>query len=220
MKLYIPEHLKSVPVIKQLWEMVKSYSNDLKWNSEIPGSFDDYQFSLKTDPVISFLDLVLPKWVDVIRGDESTRYDPDKGTVYKIWEGELIDTGYWDSETLLPLIERERKKKINYLSSLLYSVKGTFKVLEYLKQFGILGDSKILGLTYTTKSIEIRIDAIKVDRDLFFSMLEAFLGALLYFEELTIKVGESKIELGGNLKVNIDTGEFYYIHEKVKYKEG
>lgn len=219
MKLYIPEHLKSIKIIEQLYEMVKYYGNDKAWNSAIPGSFDNYNFSLKTDPVVSFLDLVLPRWVDVIdKHGSTTRYNPDEKKTYKIINRQLTDIGFWD-DRLFPIISEERKKKINYLSCLLYSVKGTFKVLDYLKQFGILGESKILDLKYTTKSIEIKIDQIKVDRDLFFSSLETFLSSLLYFEKLTILVNESGIELKGDINVNIDTGEFYYKYEKIKYKE-
>ena len=185
----------------------------MKWNQVTPSSFDNYKFSLKTDPVISFLDLILPSWVDLVRNGVSSRYDPVKKTVYTIEDNNLTDTGYWDDK-LLPVIEEERKRKINYLSSMFYSVKGTFKVLEYLKLFGIFGNS-LKDIRYTTKSIDIKIDSISVDRDQFFSMIEAFLGTLLYFEELNITIGESKIEFSGELKVNIDTGEFYYKHEKI-----
>ena len=213
MKIYIPEHLKSIHIIKQLYEMIKSYGEDIKWNQVTPSSFDNYKFSLKTDPVISFLDLILPSWVDLVRNGVSSRYDPINKTVYTIENNTLTDTGFWDDK-LLPVIEEERKKKISYLSSMFYSVKGTFKVLEYLKLFGIFGNS-LKDIRYTTKSIDIKIDSINVDRDQFFSMIEAFLGTLLYFEELNITIGESKIEFNGELKVNIDTGEFYYKYEKV-----
>ena len=59
MDLYIPEHLRKIGVIKQLCTLVEEYSKVYEENIE--DSFDDYNYSLKVDPVKKFINMCLPE---------------------------------------------------------------------------------------------------------------------------------------------------------------
>lgn len=52
MKLFIPQYLRSIKILDQLYNIVKAYSESA---SEPDDSFSDYYYTLKTDPVRVFL---------------------------------------------------------------------------------------------------------------------------------------------------------------------
>ena len=66
MKLYIPPYLRTgkIPVLKQLYEMVASYSEEYTDKEELD-SFNDYKASLINDPVLLFLDYCVPSLEDM-----------------------------------------------------------------------------------------------------------------------------------------------------------
>lgn len=103
----------------------------------------------------------------------------------------------------------DRQDTINYLSALFYSVKGTYKVFDYLI-FHNLIDSSRSRITYTAREIKIEISKIGVNKEIFCSALEDFLEALLYFESLKIYIDDIDLEMTGNLTTQLNHGEVYY----------
>lgn len=69
MKLYIPSHLRKIEIIDQMAKMIQEYSTN--YYESTTDSFDDYYYSLRTDPVKKFLNLCIPE--DSI--DESQDYE-------------------------------------------------------------------------------------------------------------------------------------------------
>lgn len=110
--------------------------------------------------------------------------------------------------------EQDKENKINYLSSLFYSVKGTFKVLDYIIAFGILSDwedrDSVNKITYSSRKISIHLKSIGTDKTLFCDYLEKFLCALLYFDELDITIDEISSDIADNAVISINSGYSYY----------
>lgn len=142
-------------------------------------SFDDYLDDFNKDPVGYFLALMLP--ID---------------SMVNIYKDEDIR-------------EEEYENKMNFLLALFYSVKGTFKVLDYLKLYNIFGSSGV-NISYTTKNITIEIDSIDVPVNQFYSAFEDFLTNLLYFEKLVIKIGKFNSSIEINNRSSITTGTLFY----------
>lgn len=193
MKLYIPPYLRTgkIPVLKQLYEMVASYSEEYTDKEELD-SFNDYKASLINDPVLLFLDYCVPNLEDM-----KIKYPLEEN------------------------LEELRKNHINYLTTLFYSVKGTYKVLDYLTEYDLFQTSNGLSellpdetttITYTTQSINIEIQSLpqNLDRDLFCAYLEKFLCTLLYFETLTITINSIGTKFNDNTVVSINHGEAFY----------
>lgn len=59
MKIYIPDHLKSLKIIEQMDQMIKEYSS--KYYTSNSDSFNDYYYSLMSDPVKKFVSLCISK---------------------------------------------------------------------------------------------------------------------------------------------------------------
>ena len=100
---------------------------------------------------------------------------------------------------------------INYLATLFYSVKGTYKVFDYLLYYGVI-DSDKSKINYTARSISIEIGEILVGKDIFCSAMEDFLKTLLYFESLEIIINSAGINLEGSIVNHLGHGEIYYQH--------
>lgn len=100
---------------------------------------------------------------------------------------------------------------INYLATLFYSVKGTYKVFDYLLYYSVI-DSDKSKINYTARSISIEIGEILVGKDLFCSAMEDFLKTLLYFESLEIIINSAGINLEGSIVNHLGHGEIYYQH--------
>lgn len=166
MKIYIPKHIRSLPIIDNLRKMMSAYKSDQQVDS-----FSSYRDFLKVDPVYKFLNLV--------------------------YQG-----GNEDKDVVL-----------SYLSTLFYRVKGTYKVIDFLVSFGILGDWKTVKgekATYSGRKITVYIPKISLDKDLYCTYLKNFLGALLFFEELYIEIGEIDIDIKGDISSTIESGNFNY----------
>lgn len=185
MEVYIPKHLLKVGIIKMLHEMIGQYQLQ---EAEESDSFSDYRYTLKTDPVRKFLNLIYPTSWAKADGEEVT------------------------------------KEKINYLSSLFYSVKGTFKVLDYILAFGILTDwttkDTTSTLTYSARKISVKVKSITVDKDLFCDYFEKFICALLYFDELDISVDKVLTEITDSTVASINHGIWFYQKYDAEIPEG
>ena len=97
----------------------------------------------------------------------------------------------------------EYKSCISYLSRLFYSTKGTYQVLEYMKKYL---DLRITDIKYTTKYLKLEISEVTlrdIDEKVFYDSLFDFLEALLYFENLDIKIGIINLMLGNTLRNNV-----------------
>lgn len=105
--------------------------------------------------------------------------------------------------------EEDYSAIINYLTALFYSVKGTHKIFDYLLNYNIIKTSKA-KIKYTSKSIDITLDGITIERGLFCEAFEKFLCALLFFDSLKITINNLDITMRGELGVSINHGELHY----------
>lgn len=93
----------------------------------------------------------------------------------------------------------EYNSVIAYMSRLFYSVKGTYKVFDYMREY--LG-LKIEDLSYTVKQLNFtlrEIELVDIDENVFYNSLIDFLRALLYFGESNIRIGVVKLELSNTI---------------------
>lgn len=105
--------------------------------------------------------------------------------------------------------DQDYEEVINYLSRLFYSVKGTVKVFDYMKQF--LGLKFEGDIVYTTKYIEFKLSEISLtDENLFYESLQEFLEALLYFQELRSSIDSVDLVLGGEIISSVGSGIIGY----------
>lgn len=198
MKVYIPKHLRTIPIINKLYNIIDAYS---KWNHQYQDSFSDYQFSLKTDPVLRFLGVTkVGNNIKFMDGSENYTWTGGNSVVRES-DGEII----FDDERLLKIAEETKKSELLYLTTLFYSVKGTYVVFEYLKKFDVL---KLGKITYTTKIIKLEIEEIpgNLEKDYFCDLFEEFLAALLYFEKLYIIIDSVKLDINAVADTTIGIG--------------
>ena len=203
MQIYIPKYLgERIPILKQLSEIVTGYGKKYSKDEDID-SFSDYKYSLRNDSVVRFLNYVVPG------------IDDFKFRFPTLDQAEIVQL---------------RNDYINYLTVLFYSVKGTYKVLDYITEYDLFQTSKgkvsqgqdlTTKIAYTTKSISIEIQSIPVtlDRDVFCSYLEKFLNELLYFEFLTINIKTISAEITDSTTTTLNHGDAYYQYYQVNIKE-
>lgn len=203
MQIYIPKYLRErIPILRQLFDIVVKYG-DMYSREEDVDSFSDYKYSLRNDSIVRFLDYVLP---DV---NEFKNRFPD-----------LKETD----------ITQLRNNHINYLTVLFYSVKGTYKVLDYITEYDLFqtsrgkkyqGQDLSTKIAYTTKSISIEIQSIPaaLDRDIFCSYLEKFLNELLYFESLIINIKNISAEIIDDTVTSLNHGDAYYQYYQININE-
>ena len=119
--------------------------------------------------------------------------------------------------------EDEKIEKINYLATLFYSVKGTYKVLDYITAFGILKDWENIDtttqITYTVRTLSMTVESISVDKTLFCEYFEGFICALLYFKSIILDIGEIRAEVDGNAVTSINSGSFLFQYYEAKEEE-
>lgn len=176
MRLFIKENLRAIPIINQLYNIVRAYS--LAYTGEDDkDSMEDYKYSLRNDYVQRFIDYVT------------------------LGETDLV----------------VRKNKITYLTALFYSVKGTYKVFDYMIDYSLVD----ADITYTAKNISISINTIpeSLDRDLFCTYLEKFLATLLYFESLDITISSLSISVVDNTTASLNHGKAYYQYYEAREEE-
>lgn len=59
MRLFVPEHLRNIVVVKQLCKLIEGYAD--YYEESVESSFDDYEYYMRTDPVKKFINLCLPE---------------------------------------------------------------------------------------------------------------------------------------------------------------
>jgi hypothetical protein len=88
---------------------------------------------------------------------------------------------------------------INYITHLFYSVKGTIKVIEFMKKFLNLDLNE--DFFYSPKKIRLSFKGLNTLNDsLFYDLLRNFLNALLYFNTAVISTTTNTLELTDNVK--------------------
>jgi len=176
MKLFIKENLRAIPIINQLYNIVRAYGLTYSGEDE-QDSMEDYKYSLRNDHVQRFIDYVTLGETDAV----------------------------------------VRKNKITYLTALFYSVKGTYKVFDYMIDYALAD----IDITYTAKNISISINTIpeSLDRDLFCTYLEKFLSALLYFESLDITISTLSVSVMDNTVAALNHGKAYYQYYEAREEE-
>lgn len=196
MNIFIPKYLRErVKIIDQLYNMIRAYYEEYSQTKE-EDSFDQFRFSRRNDYVVRFLDYVIP-----------TKY---------------ITTEV-NGETITVEDKATRETALNYLSKLFYSVKGTYKVLDYLIDYNILNadenwwnlnnlNNNKVDISYTARSIDVKVDELPdgLDRELYCDYLEKFLCALLYFEFLTINIGKMSTSMSEKTEVYLNRGQSFY----------
>lgn len=196
MNIFIPKYLRErVKIIDQLYNMIRAYYEEYSQTKE-EDSFDQFRFSRRNDYVVRFLDYVIP-----------TKY---------------ITTEV-NGETITVEDKTTRETALNYLSKLFYSVKGTYKVLDYLIDYNILNadenwwnlnnlNNNKVDISYTARSIDVKVDELPdgLDRELYCDYLEKFLCALLYFEFLTINIGKMSTSMSEKTEVYLNRGQSFY----------
>lgn len=196
MNIFIPKYLRErVKIIDQLYNMIRAYYEEYSQTKE-EDSFDQFRFSRRNDYVVRFLDYVIP-----------TKY---------------ITTEV-NGETVTVEDKTTRETALNYLSKLFYSVKGTYKVLDYLIDYNILNadenwwnlnnlNNNKVDISYTARSIDVKVDELPdgLDRELYCDYLEKFLCALLYFEFLTINIGKMSTSMSEKTEVYLNRGQSFY----------
>lgn len=196
MNIFIPKYLRErVKIIDQLYNMIRAYYEEYSQTKE-EDSFDQFRFSRRNDYVVRFLDYVIP-----------TKYI----------------TAEVNGETITVEDKTTRETALNYLSKLFYSVKGTYKVLDYLIDYDILNadenwwnlnnlNNNKVDISYTARSIDIKVDKLPdgLDRELYCDYLEKFLCALLYFEFLTINIGKMSTSMSEKTEVYLNRGQSFY----------
>jgi len=63
MEIFIPNHLRRIVVVEQLYEMIQEYSEN--YYEDVTSSFDDYQYYQKLDAVKRFIGMVYEKPDDI-----------------------------------------------------------------------------------------------------------------------------------------------------------
>lgn len=97
---------------------------------------------------------------------------------------------------------QDREAVITYLSHLFYSVKGTVKVLEYVRKF--LGIDIIGDIYYDVNTISIHVTNItQTDEVNFVESFKAFLEALLHFRRFDIEMDGADIIVESSVFNNI-----------------
>ena len=117
--------------------------------------------------------------------------------------------------------EEIKEETITYLSSMFYSVKGTFKVLDYLVNYGILSGWTNKDVTsqisYSSRKVSISIALVTQDEKLFCEYLEQFLCALLYFDELEISIEKIETEVNDRSTTSINHKASFYQYYEASY---
>lgn len=112
-------------------------------------------------------------------------------------------------------LDQDYESIINYLSRLFYSVKGTTKVFDYMKNYlGLEFEGEII---YTTRYIEFTLKNLKVnDESLFYEYLEDFLSALLYFEEFRTTAKTIRLEIANKIENELSSGIVCYKSQEIE----
>lgn len=182
MIIYIPNHLEKLPIIEQFSKMVQGYSELQQDSLAVSGSFDYYYSYYSNDYIRKFIELSL---------DLNKDYN---------------DSGSIDSED-----SEIRENIVNYLVKLFYSVKGTNKVFEYMKEF--LGIEFIGDIRYTINEVIFEIaEVTTLDISVYIKTMKEFLSALLFYYDLDLIIDLMNLKLKEILSLSVSA-------DIQKYKE-
>lgn len=102
---------------------------------------------------------------------------------------------------------------VNYLTALFYSVKGTQKVLEYMKKYLGFQDKEII---YDAKTISIFPTGVSLgDETLYYDTLGGFLSELLYFEDFKTDIGSTKLLINHKVVSRIHADADVHCYKKI-----
>lgn len=139
--------------------------------------------------------------------------------IREVGSSDLVETNYKDYlrassvdpvkrllEYICKLDDGDETKKeyiLSYYSHLLYSLRGTIKIFDILKEMEDVIDLKIKTYNYSTTQLYVEIDTIEIDDiSLFNKYMSAFFGALLYYKDLKELIENVRL----NLEIEISAG--------------
>lgn len=162
----------------------------IKVISQLCKMIEDYSNYYEEEPADSFNDY-----------DFYMSYDPVKKFITLcLPEEEFYDK--WSSDQDYDTI-------INYLSRLFYSVKGTRMVLEYMRTY--LDLTFIGDIIYSPGYISFKLDTLNIsDEAVFRDLLEGFLSALLFYENLDINIAKLNLTIEDQITSYIQGGVITY----------
>jgi hypothetical protein len=98
---------------------------------------------------------------------------------------------------------------INYLHRLFYSVKGTLKVFDYMKEY--LGIPFVGDIVYTVNEIRFEISEITtLDMSIYIKYMKEFLSRLLYYNDLKSSIDVMNLIISGSISNSLATGMLGY----------
>ena len=118
--------------------------------------------------------------------------------------------------------EEEYENIISYISSLFYSVKGTFKVFEYMVKYFPMLKINLEEITYDGRYLIIKLNSITelniMDENLFYNSFINFLDALIYFERdgSNIEVGKLALTVEDSVESYMKLNSTNYIEYEVR----
>ena len=109
-----------------------------------------------------------------------------------------------------PKDDKEKEKMNNiliYYSHKLYSLRGTLKIFDILKEISKEINLEIGEYTYNINELEIDIDSISIsDLGLFKTYLSSFFSSLLYYQDIIELVNEITLEIELTSKAELSGG--------------
>lgn len=103
---------------------------------------------------------------------------------------------------------------INYLTALFYSVKGTQKVLEYMKKYLGFTDKEVI---YDAKSISIFPTSFDLgDETLYYESLFGFLEELLYFEDFKTDLGPINLLIDHKVVTKVNVCKDVHCYKRIE----
>ena len=151
-------------------------------------------------------DLVDTNYKDYLK---ASSVDPVKRFLDYICKIDRID-GESDQE-----YESRKNYILSYYSHYLYSLRGTIRVFDILKEMENILDLKIGTYNYNTTNLYIEVDTMEIDDiGLFNKYLSSFFGSLLYYKELTELIDNIRLNLEFEMNSNI-SGSAAFVSEYI-----
>lgn len=182
MFVYIPRHLERIEIVSEMTQILRGYIKTYGFSDS--KNFDYYYYYYTSDPVKNFIRMCL-----------SQKYVREG--FFKDLEDVVIDDGVlW------------------YLMRLFYSVKGTPKVLELMEsELGLefIPDESGNKFVYSDSRIAFNINEINTfNINSFMVAQEKFLGALLYYYDITNYIREANLSITEDLKSSVSLKTWTY----------
>lgn len=180
MRIHIPKHFENLGVMRILKSLVEAYIKEVGTSDLVETNYKDYLKASSVDPVKRLLDYIC-KIEKINLGEEN----------------EESDEAY----------ETRKAYILSYYSHYLYSLRGTIKIFDILKEMESVLDLKIGTYNYSTTNLYVEIDTIEIDDiSLFNKYLSAFFGSLLYYKDLKEIIDNIRLNLEFEINSNISGG--------------